>query len=376
MSDAVLIAALSGRALAAAARRSGLRPYVLDLFGDLDTLDLAEAHRRVGGDVFGGIDDGGLPAAAHDLDEAAGETLPLVYGAGLEGRSDLLARLAEGRALLGNRPETVAGVKDPRVFFEALDDLGLAHPTVSHRPPSDARGWLAKRIGGSGGLHIRPAAGRSTDADVYYQKREAGQPLGVSFLADGGDARLLSVNGLWTAAPNRDDCYLFGGMAGPVILAEDLQRRLEETVRTLVRRFTLAGLNSLDLLLDGDRLLVLEINPRPGVSVDLYRQTGQYGILARHLAACRGVLPDLEQDPPVAGVQVVYARKDITVAAQEAWPDWLADRPAPGVRVSDGEPLCSVVSAGRDLDDCRERLAARAEICLATLSVAVQAVVQ
>ncbi|MFC6049036.1 tetrahydromethanopterin C1 transfer protein, partial [Methylobacterium hispanicum] len=38
MTDAILIAAQSGRALAEAARRAGLRPLVADLFGDADTL--------------------------------------------------------------------------------------------------------------------------------------------------------------------------------------------------------------------------------------------------------------------------------------------------------------------------------------------------
>ncbi|MDB5557347.1 MAG: hypothetical protein JWQ36_281, partial [Enterovirga sp.] len=41
MADAILILAQSGRALAAAARRAGLRPYVADLFGDEDTRALA-----------------------------------------------------------------------------------------------------------------------------------------------------------------------------------------------------------------------------------------------------------------------------------------------------------------------------------------------
>ena len=43
MSEAILIAAQSGRALAEAARRAGLRPFVADLFGDSDTLALSEA---------------------------------------------------------------------------------------------------------------------------------------------------------------------------------------------------------------------------------------------------------------------------------------------------------------------------------------------
>ena len=43
MGEAIVIAAQSGRALAQAARRAGLRPYVADLFGDEDTCALAEA---------------------------------------------------------------------------------------------------------------------------------------------------------------------------------------------------------------------------------------------------------------------------------------------------------------------------------------------
>jgi uncharacterized protein len=38
---AILIAAITGRSLAAAARRAGFRPLVADLFNDADTL-----HRR------------------------------------------------------------------------------------------------------------------------------------------------------------------------------------------------------------------------------------------------------------------------------------------------------------------------------------------
>ncbi len=52
---AVLIAALSGRALAACARRGGYRPLVADLFGDLDTRELAEACERVPGSLARGF---------------------------------------------------------------------------------------------------------------------------------------------------------------------------------------------------------------------------------------------------------------------------------------------------------------------------------
>ena len=47
----VLVAALSGRALAAAAARAGLRPIVLDLFCDVDTRALAPRSQRLPGSL-------------------------------------------------------------------------------------------------------------------------------------------------------------------------------------------------------------------------------------------------------------------------------------------------------------------------------------
>ena len=64
MSDPVLIAAVSGRALAAAARRAGFRPCVLDLFGDADTRRLTAGRVRVVGTLQRGFDEAALLAGA------------------------------------------------------------------------------------------------------------------------------------------------------------------------------------------------------------------------------------------------------------------------------------------------------------------------
>ncbi len=54
---ALLIAAISGRSLAAAARRAGFRPLVADLFNDADTLALAERAIKLAGTLQSGIDE-------------------------------------------------------------------------------------------------------------------------------------------------------------------------------------------------------------------------------------------------------------------------------------------------------------------------------
>ncbi len=152
----VLIAAASGRALAASARRAGYAPLVADFFGDRDTLEAAHAHARIGDGLAGGMDAEAVSDALETL-AAGNEPLGLVWGTGFEDRPDVLARLAQRWRLFGNTPDTVAVIKDPIAFARLNAGCGIPHPETSLMRPELASGWLAKRRGGAGGGHIRPA---------------------------------------------------------------------------------------------------------------------------------------------------------------------------------------------------------------------------
>src|ERR1700730_16650769 len=101
----VLIAAASGRALAASARRAGYLPLVVDFFGDQDTLAAAGAHVRVDPGNGRGMDADALLAACETL-VTARDPCGAVYGTGFEDRPDLLARIAQRWPLVGNNPPT------------------------------------------------------------------------------------------------------------------------------------------------------------------------------------------------------------------------------------------------------------------------------
>src|SRR5687768_638091 len=117
----ILIAALSGRAAAMAARRAGFAPYVADLFADEDTLAIAAGTRRIRGDLTSGFEEGALLDALGALAAAMpGPPLGVVYGAGFEHRPALLSRIAARWPLLGNAPGTVEAVKDPWRFAQVL----------------------------------------------------------------------------------------------------------------------------------------------------------------------------------------------------------------------------------------------------------------
>jgi predicted ATP-grasp superfamily ATP-dependent carboligase len=357
----LLVISASGRALAQSAARGGLPVVVLDLFNDLDVRALARASRSVAA-AGGKFDSRRLMAAANLLcppECCAG----LVYGSGLEGRTRLLGQLARGRHLFGNSPDAVAKLKDPAHFFALLDSLGFAHPETTLDPPADVSGWLVKRTGGAGGGHVKPASLRHrARPGRYFQKVQSGRTLSVLFAADGRNARAIGINEQWTAGIAQCAPYCYGGAVGGVMLAGSVRARVATMLDKLVHATGLVGLNGLDFILDADGVpCVLEINPRPTATLDLYDAEVPGGLLAVHLRACRGELPAPWQPQHSRAHAIVYATEALRVPSHIRWPAWCTDIPECGSVVPAGAPVCSVHADAPSGGQARDMAMARRE---------------
>ena len=374
-----LVAALSGRSLAAAARRAGCGTLVLDLFGDLDTRAYAAASLTVRGTVDCGFDPAALLEAAERLAPVGrGVEQGLVYGAGFEAQPTLLADLSRGRRLFGNSPETLARVKDPAAFFGLLGRLGLPFPETSLERPPDAAGWLRKRIGASGGGHVRAVtSGDDGSGGCYYQRRVDGRALSALFLADGRTARLLGFSEQWASPGAEAQCYRFGGAVRPARMGRKLEDDLATAVEGLVREIGLLGLNSLDVIASDDSFAILEVNPRPGATLDIFDGAGAAtALFGLHLAACEGKLP---QQSPLPGrcpdgsragaeaTAIVYADRRLTIPADFSWSAGTVDRPEAGATIEQGGPVCTVLSRADTPDAARMGAIAEGKALLSAL---------
>ena len=104
--------------------------------------------------------------------------MPLLWGGGFDGAPELIAVLARGRELLGNRPELVRRITDPMAFAATCSRLGV--PSLRFAPigRSLPEGWLVKQRGASGGWHVRDAgAVPKLGPGDYLQRRVAGRPV-------------------------------------------------------------------------------------------------------------------------------------------------------------------------------------------------------
>lgn len=357
----VLIAAVSARALAQAARRDGYAPLAADLFGDNDLRAAACAHERLPGGLHRGIRGPALLAALARLAEGRAP-IGLVCGSGFESRPALLGRLARRHELLGNDAATVRAVKDPLKLAGLCRRLGIPHPEIRFDAAPDGD-WLSKRIGGAGGAHIRPVrAGRRPGRGRYLQRRVGGAPVSVLFLADGSACRVLGFTEQWSS-PRPRRRYRYGGAARPAVLAPPVAQALTGAVARLAAGARLVGANSADFLVDDGEFHLVEINPRPGATFDLFSGPG---LFAAHLAACAG---KLDHTLPLPGggaaAAIAYARAPLTIPPGFAWPEWAADRQPAGSPVAAHEPLCTVRAEAATAAAARALVMERIETILA-----------
>lgn len=273
----------------------------------------------------------------------------LIYGSGFESHPALLAQLAAGRRLFGNTPEVLAQTGDPARFFPLLRQLGIPHPSVRFSRPAKPRNWLSKQAGGCGGSHILPATVSGDQAGRYFQRHINGQPGSLLFLANGRDICPVGFNLLLPPPPEAPSAWAYSGAAR---LTSGLPRQgdaLLAAARRLTQTLGLRGLNGIDFMLDQNGWKLLELNPRPTATLELWDVAPMPSLLSLHVQACRGRLPDAL--PSLAwsmAMAVVYAGEQLAIPASFVWPDWCSDLPAAGSLIAAGEPICTVRAGGEN----------------------------
>lgn len=371
----LLIAAISGRALAASARRAGYAPLVADFFADADTAEIAPACRRLDGDIGHGITGEALAKALASLaDQAPSPILGFVYGSGFEDRPQFLEQIGGRWPVIGNDAATVQRLKSPEVFFPELARLGICHPRTVMEPPAATSGWLVKRRGGAGGGHVARHARHSEAPGTYYQEAVSGRPVSALFVANGDRACVLGFSEQWTA-PIGSRRYRYGGAVRPAEIANDLEKRMTSITETVAAHFKLRGLGSADFIVSdramSDRdLFLLEVNPRPGATLDIFDSDAE-PLLHFHVeAVTKGTLPSAPLSlPGAAASAIVFAPCALAIPATMRWPDWVADRPHCGECIDKSRPICTVLAhaetpkAARRLAE--ERIATTLAACTA-----------
>ena len=361
--EPVLIAAFTGRALAQSARRAGFVPLVVDGFGDRDTRDAAAHYVVLPDAVASGFQAGPLVNALDEL-SALIETNPigLILGSGFEGHAQLMKTLDQRYGLIGTSSEAVHRAKSPELLFPLLDKLCIPYPETSLSPPANGEGWLSKTIGGTGGAHIRDCRLMpEADPERYFQRRIDGA-VPVSVLAVATRSSIaMEMSRQWTA-PSAAKPYRYGGAVIIEYSGSGTEQAMLDAAERLIPELGLTGLVSFDFMVTRDGPLLLEINPRPGATLDLF-DDHKGNLFRAHVEATRAKElwqhRELSHSPSRAAA-ILYADKGPLSIGHIRWPDWSADRPVKGSKIAAGQPVATVFADGQTHAEaerlCRQRL--------------------
>jgi predicted ATP-grasp superfamily ATP-dependent carboligase len=325
----VLVVAVSARMVAQLAVADGYHVTALDRFGDLDLRAIAPVLTAPSSDALAALADG--------VDADA-----IVYGAGFENRPDLVRALACGRELLGTPPELLAPVRDPGAVGAAARAAGARAPETRSAGTSAGGAWLRKPRHGGGGRGIRRWTGESLHPTEILQRHVSG--LACSAVAI-GDGRRAVVVGL-TEQLHRS--FRWMGNVAPPRLPEAQMTELDGQLRAVcdevAARFGVRGAFGVDAVWDGRHAWVLEVNPRPPASLELFGPRS----FEAHVQGARGLGLPRGGTPATAhvGVKLVlFADRDVCAPDPSWWPPGLVrDIPHAGETIQRGAPVCTLVS--------------------------------
>jgi len=144
---------------------------------------------------------------------------------------------------------------------------------------------------------------------------------------------------------------------GPPAVA-DRHRRTGEPVYPALEdlggaRFGVRGAFGVDAIWDGRHAWVLEVNPRPPASLELFGP----GSFEAHVQGARGLgLPTVPAVDRSRVKVVLYADRDLRAPDPGWWPSGLVrDVPHAGEEIRRGAPVCTLISAEAGVSELVQR---------------------
>lgn len=339
----------SARAAAFSALRAGFDVVAADLFADDDLRQRCPATAIK--DYPGGF----APwLAKQDVDA-------WLYAGALENYPDLLDELANVCPLWGNAGDSLRRVRDPLALSQLLAAEDLNFPeTIANSNELPINGtWLAKTYRGSSGsgvwlLDSAATIERAHESSAVFQKIVAGIPASAVFALSEIEPKLLGVTEQLVGRPE------FGAKSwsycGSIWRPEWMTGAVGEELNRLANCLANVGLRGLvgvDLVIDGDAVTVIEVNPRFTASTEVVESHLQRSAIAFHACCFGWEAKSAVAARSITSKAILFAKHPANISAEfnlgaldEATLGHLADIPATGTPIDIGQPILTMLGRG------------------------------
>ena len=361
------------------AKEAGYKIYAADYFGDTDLRRkcsgcdtiIEQKHGKSCGKMKSEFKPEAFLEMAKSLNEKY-EIDAILLSSGLDDFSHVLHRLNDIVPVLGNSPEVITRIRKKPEFFEELDCLGIEHPETAVVKNVDAAKAAAIKMGypvvikperGFGGAGITAAWNSKeletaffdasmVSQDLLIQKFINGVHASISFLATDKKVRILTINEqlLGLNFLFQKEPFGYCGNIVPLNFASSVFEKCRFITEKIALHFGLNGSNGIDLVISNENTpYVIEVNPRFQGTLECVERTLGINLVESHINACvYGSLPTIKEKVSVFCTRLIlYAPKRVVASDLTVFHE-TRDIPLPGILIEEGEPLCSIITEGKN----------------------------
>lgn len=233
--------------------------------------------------------------------------------------------------------------KVPKTFL--ISDFEEASEIVEN----EGSKFVIKPIFGSGGIGIREFedADRSKSDKMIIQELIDGENISASVLSTGNEAKTIftSKQLIGKAELGRTEPFGYCGNIVPYLDDPYIKKIAEDVIETL----SLVGSNGVDMIHKGSDVYVVEVNPRFQGTFECAEAVLGINMVDAHIKACNGTLIDTNFPDNFAVKMIVFAKERSIVGDMNF--DGVYDIPRKNVIIEKGEPVATVVSTGKVLEE-------------------------
>lgn len=346
--------------LAQLVKNADIPVLVIDCFSDLDTTLLASGIVKVDSLAINHL------LRALSALKKVHKLVHVIYGSGFESNPESLEYLHDNFNVLGNSPAVFYALQNKRLAFSAFTKLNIIFPEVVFQLPKSTEMWLVKPVYGEGGMGVRmlsPATALSET--VYFQQLIDGDVMSVLFVSSVDQIVIYGFHKQQVISID-EDLFVFSGLISFPAINDKVLETITKWIKKITNHFNLKGINSLDFILKGSQCYLLEVNPRPSASMQLYPNS----LLLEHIKCFLG--GRLEQAKPrgfCQGYKIIFAKVDCLISQHICWPDWAMDIPSTGSIINTARPICSIIAGGKNEQEVEIDLVYKQQIIYKLLEV-------
>ena len=203
----------------------------------------------------------------------------------------------------GNNFETIKKIKS-RSFFEELQKQKINFPSISQQPKNNGK-WLIKEYQSYGGTKVKPyKKSLCINEKSYLQKFIQGDLISVQFFVENKNIEVLAICEQVTIN-SKKGLFLIKSLITKKIQI-NLSKKIYSLTKKVSKTFSLKGINNLDLILQGNKIFLLEVNPRPGLSTNILHS------VYKNIFKIKGTKKKMKYNGYHSST-VIYARKEIKI---------------------------------------------------------------